>query len=434
MRPCQTIRVGSLIGWAILSILVGGCGQTPGLAAAERGSLAELKKLVADGRQRSAFDRGRVEDLARTILEREIQSVTDPDGEALLGLLVPCARAIETPLLKRSRRQDETAGTALLTLVEAGWQMPLADWVDASRSENGARRAAAALDTKASERWVVRQKLLNDADARVRRAALKSSIAAPAADDWDTQVSMLRRDPDPLCRQLAAKAIGVLGGPEASTVLSDAWARAEKPLRMAIVSAWAQSRTFSVGGRERLVAVARSEPGIVGVLAAADLATGSSDAKAHGQARITRSLEFGSTEDRALAISAASWSLHEQAALLLRLGLTAEPETRVYALGRWLEQPEHRWPASTWLRALSEGDTSSALLARAVLAKHGDRTVIAALRAQLGYAKAQSRADAAKNLWNLGDDGGFVSALADDAPDVRQSAACLAVAGASPSR
>jgi hypothetical protein len=433
MRLRQTIRVSSLIGWAILSILVWGCRQTPWLAIAERGSLAELKKLVADGRQRSAFDRGRVEDLARGVLGREIQSVTDPDGEALLGRLVPCARAIETPLLKRSRRPDQTAGVALLTLVEAGWQMPLSDWVDASRSENGARRAAAALDTRAPERWAVRQKLLNDADVRVRRAALKSGIASPAAEHWDGQISILRRDPDPLCRQLAAKALGVLGGPEASSVLADAWARADKPLRMAIVSAWAQVRTFAVGGRERLVAVARSEPGVVGVLAAADLASGSSDAKSHGQARITRSLEFGSTEDRALAIAAASWSLHEQAELLLRLGLTAEPETRVYALERWLEQPEHRWPANTWLRELSEGDTSSAILARAVLAKHGDRTVSALLRAQLGYAKWESRADAAKNLWLLGDSSGFVTALADDAPDVRQSAACIALAGAGPS-
>jgi hypothetical protein len=428
MRLSESIRVGSLIGWAALSTLAGGCHQAPWLVVAQKGSLPELKQAVDQGRKQNRFNREAVVDLAEAILEREIQSATDPDGEALLGRLSDCALALETPLSKRARRHDETAGAALFALVEAGWHMPPDEWADASRSESGARRAAAALDTQAPERWAIREKLLNDADVRVRRAALQSSIAAPAREHWDTEIGILRQDPDVGCRQLAAKAIGIWGGDQAVTVLSDAWARAETPLRLGILSAFAQARTFAYGGRQRLVAIARSEPGIVGVLAAADLAQGSSDAQSYGQARITRSLEFGSTEDRALAIATASWSLGDQAQLLLRLGLDTEPETRIAALQRWLEQPAHRWPAITWLRMLAEGDTSSAIHAREVLAQQGDQTAILGLRLQLSYAKWESRGHAARNLWSLGDASGFARALADDAPEVRLSAACLAIA------
>jgi hypothetical protein len=428
MRRSEIIRVGSIIGWAAISVLTWGCHQAPWLVLAQKGSLPELKKSVEQGQQRSAFDRARIEDLAVTILNREIRSAVDPEGELLLGQLTDCALVVESPLLKRAQRPDETAGTALFALVAAGRHLTAREWQDASQSGSGARRAAAALDSQAPERWKVRETLLNDADSRVRRAALRSSNLVPTRNHRDTQVAILRRDPDPLCRQLAAKSLGILGGDEATTVLADAWARADTPLRMAIVSGMAQSPTFVIDGQRRLVAVARSEPGVVGVLAAADLAMGSSRAQSFGQARITRSLEFGSSEDRALAIAAANWTLPEQAELLLRLGLKAEPETRVHALKRWLEHPAHRWPAITWLHELSEGDTSSAILAREVLANAGDQTIRLGLRAQLRYAKWESRANAARSLWKLGDLNGVAQALVDDAPEVRVATACSVVA------
>ncbi len=428
MRRSETIRVGSLIGWAAVSALAWGCQQAPWLVLAQKGNLPELKKSVEQGQQRNAFDRTQVEDLALTILNREIKSAVDPDGELLIGQLTECAPALESPLVKRAQRPDETAGTALFTLVSAGRHLTAPEWQDASKSPSGARRAAAALDSQTTERWTLREKLLNDADIRVRRAALRSFNLVPTRSHWDTQVAILRRDPDPLCRQLAAKSIGILGGSEASTVLLDAWARADTKLRMAIVSGMAQSPTFAIDGQQRLVAIARSEPGLVGVLAAADLATGSAHAQSLGQARITRSLEFGSSEDRALAITAASWLLPEQAELLLRLGLLAEPETRVHALRRWLEHPAHRWPALTWLHQLSMGDTTSAILAREVLANANDQTVRLGLRDQLRYAHWESRAHAARQLWKLGDMNGVAQALADDAPEVRVATACSVVA------
>lgn len=398
------------------------------MAIAQKGSLPELKQELDRARQHDLLDRRQIQHLAFGILDREIQSAVDPDGELLLERLSNCALALKEPLQRRARRSDHTAAMAQLLLANAGWQWPDAKWGLAAQSSLSERRAAAARDTLHPSRWLARHDFLNDPDQRVRQAALRSCLAAPAPQDWDTQVSILRRDPDPQCRQLAAKVIGLLGGPEASTVLSDVWARADQPLRLAIVSGWAQERTFFEGGREQLVAVARSEAGIVGVLAAADLASGDSSVQLQGRARITRALEFGSVEDRPLAVAAATWSLPEQARLLLRLGLAAEPETRVLALGRWLEQPAHRWPALTWLRQLAEPDTREAIMARELLAKAGDATVLSALRAQLRYAKLESRAHAARNLWRLKDVNGLAQALADDAPEVRVTAACVAIA------
>jgi hypothetical protein len=428
MKWPYNLSVGAVIGWTMIAVLVSGCQQTPWLTMAKKGSLPELKKAVDQGQQRSAFDRASTEHLAMAILEREIQSATDPDGESLVGQLSDCALALESPLSRRAERSDETAGTALFALVSAGHHLNSREWHVASKSVSGARRAAAALDSRAPERWAVQKALLNDADPRVRQAALRSSHTTPLRSSWDTQIAILRRDPDPLCRQLAARSIGILGGAEASTVLSDAWARADTPLRLAIVSGMAQRPTFTIDGQQRLVAIARGEPGPVGVLAAADLATGASHARSLGQARITRSLEFGSSEDRALAIAASRWDLPEQAEQLLRLGLQADPETRVRALKRWLEHPGHRWPAITWLRQLSEGDTGAAILAREVLANYGDQTVRLGLRAQLHYAKTESRTHAARHLWKLGDMNGVAQALADDAPEVRVATACSVLA------
>jgi len=424
MRLPHNIGRYAPFGWVALSILVLSCQKAPWLTMAQRGTLPELSHAIAQGQQHNAFTRARVEELAVAVAQREIRSATDPEGEHILAQLSDCALRLEAPLLLRAERTDETAGTALQALVAAGWQFPNEDWASAIASARGALRAAAALDSQAKERWAIRQTLLNDADPRVRLAALKSCLKAPALQHWDTLVALLRRDPEPQCRQDAAISIGILGGDEATSVLMDAWARADAPLRMAIVSALSQARTFSIGGQRRLIAIARSEPGLVGVLAAANLATGTSVARSFGSARLTRSLEFGASEDKALAISVADWRLPEHAEQLLRLGLTAEPEIRVHALGRWLAQPDHQFPAITWLRQLALGDSSAALLARELLALQGDQTVRLALRAQLGHAKWASRAHAARLLWKLGDVSGVAQALADDAPEVRVATAC----------
>ena len=248
----------------------------------------------------------------------------------------------------------------------------------------------------------------------------------PAHEHWDTLFTLLRAAPDPKSRTLAAHAIGQLGGDDAFRVLTDVWPRASVELRLAIVNALAQRATFEAGGKDNLVAIARSEPGIVGVAAAVSLATGHSSVTEIGHSRITRALTSGSVEEQRLALVAATWSKPEQAEQLVRLGLpTSDPVVRATALGRWLERPDHVWAATTLLRELSEPPTPQALLARHLLAQRKDWSVAKALSEQQRYANAEARTLAAEDLLALGDYNAVARTLADDSPAVRLHTACL---------
>lgn len=424
------LRGVTTASWGVLmcSLLVIGCQTQRWVQVADRASLPELKQAVHQRQLRGALEKAEVTELAWAVARREILSAMDPEGEQLLGQLQACAAAVAEPLSHRARRNDHTAGAALFALVEAGQALTSTQWTAAANSPFGARRAAAALASDARDRWLTRERFLVDQDPQVRRAALRSTFQAPAKLHLDALSAILRRDPDPACRELAARSLGALGGAAVETILSDAFSGAETRLRLAIASAWAQSATFRGGGEQRLVAVARSEPGIVGVLAGADLALGTSTSHAIGKARISRSLEFGAVEEQQLAVAAAQWSDADHERSLLRLGLNADRPVRVLALGRWLEIARHRWPALTWLQAIAEDDDSSAIVARSILVGHKERSAIAALRRQLNYAKWQSRAQAARDLWLIQDLNGVSSALTDDAPEVRLAAACTVMA------
>lgn len=415
---------------ALVLVLVTGCSAS-WVNVAEKASLPELKRAIRKRQRAGTIDKNDVRGLARALLNREIHSAVDPDGETLFASLSGCSHEIDGQLRTRADRADHTAGAALFALVHGNESLSDQQWNEAATSASPLRRAAAAWTSEAPQRWLIRESLLSDADHRVRQAALEACIQAPAQLHFSTLINIMRRDPTAECRGAAAKAIGVLGGAAAETALSDTFEHADRELRLAIVSAWARARTFAVGGKARLIQVARGEPGIVGVMAAADLARGDSDAREVGLDRISRSLEFGSEQERHLAIAAATWSRQDQAQQLIRLGLTAnDPETRALALGRWLEQPQYQWPGRTWLRSLAEADESSGIEARSILAAGGDHWVIGPLRSQLRYAAWQSRARAARDLWRLDDASGFAIALADDAPEVRVAAACTALSAA----
>lgn len=416
------------------SVLAWGCHSSPWAHVAERASLPELQQTVQQRLLRGPLEVAEVRELAQSVARREIESAVDPDGEQLLGAMRGCGPAVTDALSKRSQRSDHTAGVALLTLVESGKVLSSAEWFESASSTVAARRAAAALASRAPERWLVREQLLNDADLQVRRAALQSTYEAPARLHLGALIEVLRHDPESSCRELAARSIGVLGGSEADTILSDAFNTADPQLKIAIVSGWAQAESFRNGGEGLLVAVARAEAGIVGALAGADLARGTSSSRSIGQARVARSLEFGAAEDLQVAIAAADWDDRGHAAALIRLGMKADPPLRVQALGRWLETRQHKWPAITWLRQLAEGDEGAAIVARSLLAQQGEGSVIGALRRQLTYANWQSRAQAARDLWRLRDLAGISRALSDDAPEVRVAAACSVLTEATAER
>lgn len=418
---------------AALTLLSSACAKDPWVQPAQQGNLVELTKTVNAARAQSSFNAAKLRRLAQDVAERELAAASDPanlvPGEAIaLDELSPCACALNSALKQRAARGDDTAGAARLSLVTAGSTLEASAWQQLAASPFGWERAAAARDSDPSRRWRSRDQALQDPDARVRQAALLSVLQAPAQEHRDALVGLLRRAPDPLSRQRAAKALGILGGDESYRALTDAWPHADVELRLAIINAFAQRMTFDAGGADQLIALAQSAPGIVGVAAAVSLAKGQTDARNHGTARITRTLESGSSEEQRLALTAAEWSLPEQAKQLVRLGLRGDELVRVAALERWLERPDHQWTAITYLRELSVPATSAAILARSVLAERKDWSIAPQLREQQRYASLAVRAQAARDLLRLGDYSAVALSLVDDAPQVRLKTACWVLA------
>ncbi|MGC4068214.1 MAG: hypothetical protein QM784_26910 [Polyangiaceae bacterium] len=429
----SSVRSHSFGKHAILAaavLLSSGCHENAVVRVAHHGTLKELSTSIERLRQAGPVAKGTLHEIAVAVVERELAASRDEDLHVAatavpIEQLGPCARTLGRILSRRGTLGDDSAGAAQFSRVDAGTMLSDAEWSNLANSPHGWARAAAALASREPSRFYFRQQSLTDEDARVRRAALLSCIEAPAEEHRSTLVQLLRAAPDAGSRALAARALGVLGGDAAYESLVDAWPGADTDLRLSIVNAMAQKRSFDAGGGERLVAFARSEPGLVGIAAAVSLTKGTAPSREAGVARLTRALNQGSTEELRLAISAAEWRNDEHARALLRWGLRGEPLVQITALSRWLERPEYVFGAQLTLRQLSEGATTSAVLARHVLAEHGDRSIVHALRAQLGYAAADVRSMAAADLHRLEDWSSVSRALADDAPRVRLRTACL---------
>jgi hypothetical protein len=416
---------------AAIATLSNACTPAAYEESARTSDLRTLSTAVERQQTSGGFSRSQLRKLAYAIAERELLAASDPRGnreaeDLAVEQLAPCTLSLQSLLERRSRRGDDTAFAARLTLVEAG--IPLRDepWLELTASAFGWARAAAARASSEPTRFQYRTQALTDPDSRVRRAALRSCLEAPASEHWDALVVLLRGDPDPESRGLAARAVGILGGDDAYRILVDVWPRANETLRLAIVNAFAQRATYDAGGKQRLIELARSEPGLVGVAAATSLALGDPGARNIGNTRITRTLTSGNVEEQRLALVAADWSRAEQAEQLVRLGSQdSDPVVKVAALGRWLEHRNYEQRATTLLRELSESLTPQALLARDILAQHKDRSVVKLLIEQQRYGVAETRKLAAMALYHLGDWTHLARSLADDSPAVRLSTACL---------
>jgi hypothetical protein len=416
---------------AAVAPLSNGCRSAAFEHAARQGTLSDLSKSVNEARNRGNFSYDDLKKLAYAVAEREIRTAVDPKGNGELedpsfSELSPCATALAPLLEQRSKQDDDTGASAQFSLIEAGFPISTKTWHTLQSSRFGWARASAARASLEPERFVYREQALADGDPRVRRAALTSCIEAPAKQHYASIITLLRGDPDTTSRGLAARAVGVLGGDDAFRSLVDVFPRADESLRLAVVNAFAERPTFDAGGRERLIALALSHPGLVGIAAAVSLAKGTSNAVDIGHNRITLALTTGSAEEQRLALSAAIWSRPEQSERLVRLGFPEnDPVVRVTALGRWLERTNHSWPATMTLRTLSESDSPEALVARRLLAQNRDWSIAKYLAAQQGYANAEARYLAAESLLLLGDWSGVARTLADDSPALRMKTACL---------
>jgi hypothetical protein len=398
-----------------------GCASNGAVKAALDADLGTLRRDIQSEQRTGELDQGRAKKIAEAVASREVYAGTGPGAVARIRSLRACTPPIVPALEARAERQDEAAAEATLVLLAAHRVAPssLADrYVDA---DSGAWRAVAARSFVAPERFTKRRSYYVDPDQRVRRAALEAAVEAPAVLDEPVLLETARLDPDAMCRSLATRAVGAIGGEHAVRALVDAWDRADDDDRLNIVEALGDRRAFKAGGRAELLRIAESEHGVAAVAARGLIVRLDPTTTAAMTNLLARDIADGSADEQELAIQTAP--LAEPVLKALRDATRdAEPTVRVAALERLLALPAERAQAIVELRTEAKTDATGAALS--ALARARDASIGPALVQGLVSSGWQERQQAGVGLISLGDYAHAASLLADDDANVRVAIAC----------
>jgi len=411
-----------------LCLLLPACATTPSVDAALHRDLSSLRRSIAAEQKKGGLDRSRASEIAQAVAAREVYSGVGPGATARIRSLRACAPPVMDALEARSSRQDEPAAEAMLVLLahRRVAAEPLASRYD--DADSGAWRAVAARASLSPSRFLKRRQYFVDPDQRVRRGALEAALEAPAPLDQPALAEAARLDPDALCRSLATRALGMIGGERAVRALMDLWEHGDDDDRVTIVEALSKRPTLVAGGREELLHLAETDRGVPGVAAAGTLLRVEPSSAAQATALLARAITQGSVDEQALAIQVSPLAGPVIQALE-EASRDADPDVRVAALTRLLEAPSARNRAVVALRDHAKGQGDAGDAARAALARTGDRSVEPGFVKALASPAWRTRQEAGLALLSLGD---FVHAstlLADDDANVRVAVACRILGG-----
>jgi HEAT repeat protein len=414
------VCAGLVVGCA--GLVVGCAGPSGAVRSAYEANLESLRREIERERRAGTLDEHRARAIARAVLERELASA-DEDALPRIRALRSCAPPLYEALQVRAETPDSVGAEAAMILLEDGKLRgsPLESY---GASERGAWRAVAARDTQARAARSQRLAYFLDPDERVRRAALHSAVAAPDARDAEALLEVSRVDPDPMARSLAIRALGRLGGERTVLALKDRWERADEELRLAIVDAWAQPKSWKSGGRTQLLTLVEGGSGAPALSAAAALLRTSDPARESALQKLLSGARDGSTEERRLALRLLPPGLPGAREALRTAGADPDPEVRVLANARLLDIESTRAEAQKTLRHMAQGRGSAALQARAALAAFGDSSVAPKLREELAEERSSHRKVAALGLLRLGRPAEAAVIFADESPAVRTEVAC----------
>lgn len=414
---------------ALIVLLSAGCaGQSSAVKAALYGDLNGLRAAIEQSRKRGELDERGVVELSLALAEREVASATGFAGAKRIRSLRACSRPLRDSLEERAERGDDAAAEAMLILLEQR-SLDRKELVRRyANAESGAFRALAARAAVDRRDAVMRRRMFEDPDERVRRAALGAAIEAPDPADLVPLLEAARLDPDPQSQSLAARAVGALGGERAVSGLKDLWPRADQTLRLSIVEAWAMSASYRSGGERELSWAAETQSGLEALTAAGALATSQSASRGAATTLLARAIVEGSDDERLLAIRLAPIADGAVVRATLDAAKTGAPRVKLVALERLATLPEQQKTALEGLRALAKGKDEAAAEARVALARLGDASVAPQLGLDLKAKRAHERRRAADALIALGKYADAAQVLADDDPDVRLGLACSILA------
>ncbi len=378
------------------------------------GDLPSLKAQLAEAERKGEIDRDLTLGLARAVLERELASLADPI--TAFPETRSCAKQVQKSLERLAQGSGEAAELALLALMEAGLPVP---------SGSGAELLLAAHGAVGGPAGPRRRAFMLHADAAVRSAALWAAVDSRDAGDVASLLEAARLDPDPGARVSALRALGAIGGASVVLGLRDLWASVDAPRRSAIILAWSSPACLESGGEAELTRLAELSLDQHAVEAALVLERTEKGPPGLSTSVLGRALEGDDVSARLRAVYAAPWSNAELRPSLERAVQSADAATRVLGLLRAIENGTIDAAGITELRKLAADPAlRSALVARVVLARAGDASVVVALRADLAATPADQRTLAALGLALLEQWPAAAHALADDSPRVRQVVAC----------
>jgi hypothetical protein len=420
---------GSVVvtGLAIAGFLTA-CTTPAYVKTAYYGDLPTLKREIGSAAASGKITRSDVVDLAEAVARREVRSAQGDDAVRRVLASRSCVGTVEPELRERAGVPDDAGAEALLVLAEAGKISPGTLVSKYENEPRGALRAVAARGTGSRQYASLRRRFYVDPDERVRREALRAAADAAEPTDLQSILESARLDPDPLCRTLATRAAGRIGGERAALALNDLWSGADDTVKIAIVDAWSMPSVLEQGGRAALVRVAEQADSMAAVAAASALVRAGGDTAPVGRAVLARLIRDGTSEERVAAIQLAPISDPGVLAAVDVASTSEDPDVRVAALSRSLDVPARRAAARTKLQAMAQQQDGAARQARLALAGALDGSVAPLLERDLGTGGPTSRELAAIALFRLGKPAKMAPSLADPDPSVRMAVAC-SVAG-----
>lgn len=426
-RVLSTPRVWLATLWvAILSMGSLGCASSNALSAAESGDRAALARAIREDLAAGELDAHDARRIAYVVAAREVSSAQGKRGASLVPVFSGCARPLEDPLWDRARQTDDIAARLAMMLLEADLADE-ADYVSYASDPRPQWRAVGARSlVLPEEHGPRRRELFLDGDERVRLGALRAAAEAPDAGDVAVLFDALRRDPYPMARTVAARALGSIGGEDVVLMLRDAWTLAGPAEREAIASAWASRESLEVGGRGALLWAVDTQSGSPGVAAAVELARAGGAGRGNALALLARSIREGSTHDRVFAVSAAPPDVTITEALIAAKG-DDDPLVKVAVLGRIATTlpPKHARPAvQALVEVAKEGSPQARQAAKSALTTAKAPAVVPMLIDDIDDGSDAVRRAAGRGLVRMGQPERAVILAADPDASVRSSISC----------
>jgi len=443
MKPVSSSR-GALRSLALSVALGTGCAPTAMMHAAKDGDRAALGRAIAAAETGGHLGIGTAAGLARAVVARELSAREEPAYTLeRLHDVRACALDVNDVLAELTRRDDAVGGEAALERVETGALGDGAARDHAASSDDRWRAVGVWGMTRARDREA-RLQGLRDGSPLVRRSALHAILASDDPADVDAVLEAAQKDPVPLLRSTAVRALARMGTlPDGiANRLRDLWTSADEPLRGDLAYALAAPNVLQRGGQEALTHLLATTKGNEAVsVAAAALSARADDPafRASAVARLASEITDGGHRARIHAIAVAPLPARghdaETKTLLeaVRAASRAEDlDVRIGALGRLADTRRgvpwsDRAAAIASLEELAAPSESTSLRgsrARLLLAEAGDRRVQAWLAADLRAKDADARLSAAEALAALERASRAAPLLADDDPSVRTRAAC----------